>query len=193
MREYLTPSELKKIGFKKIGKNCKISKSLSAYNLVGSLGDNVRIDDNVQLKGKIYIKSFAHIARGCTLSGGKYGIYIDEFSSLANYVQIFSSSDDYYSPSIPVGSLSDKLRVKHSKIYKKKISIGKCCVVGSLSVLLPGTNIRDFASVGALTIVFKEVKKGTFVQSKAKTKEKKRNIKLFEKIYKKIKKEINEN
>ena len=45
MNKYLTNSKLKKIGFKKIGKNCKISKSISTYNLIGSLGDNIRIDD----------------------------------------------------------------------------------------------------------------------------------------------------
>ena len=188
MNKYLTLSQLKRIGFKKIGKNCKISKSISTYNLIGSLGDNVRIDDNVQLKGKIDIKSYSHIARGCTLSGGNYGIFLDEFSSLANYVQIFTSSDDYYSPSIPVGSLKDKLREKFSKLYLKRITIGKCCLVGSLSVLLPGTNLGDFASIGALTVVNKKINKGIFFQSKSKEKQKKRNIKLFEKLYKNIKK-----
>ncbi|MDB4081455.1 hypothetical protein N9500_00855 [Candidatus Pelagibacter sp.] len=190
MNKYLTLSQLKKIGFKKVGKNCKISKSISTYNLVGSLGSNVRIDDDVQLKGKIDIKSFAHIARGCTLSGGDYGIILDEFSSLANYVQIFSSSDDYYSPSIPVGSLNKNQREKFSKLYVKKIIIGKCCLVGSLSVLLPGTNLGDFSSIAALTVVNKKIDKGIFFQSKPKEKQKKRNIKLFEKLYKDIKKKI---
>jgi len=188
MNKYLTLFQLKKIGFKKIGKNCKISKSISTYNLIGSLGDNVRIDDNVQLKGKIDIRSYSHVARGCTLSGGNFGILLDEFSSLANYVQIFSSSDDYYLPSIPVGSLDDKLRKKFSKLYVKKITIGKCCLVGSLSVLLPGTNLGDFASIGALTVVNKKINKGIFFQSKSKEKQKKRDIKLFEKLYKNIKK-----
>ena len=154
------------------------------------MGDNVRIDDDVQLKGRIDIKSYSHIARGCTLSGSNSGILLDEFSSLANYVQIFSSSDDYYSPSIPVGSLDDKLRKKFSKLYAKRIKIGKCCLVGSLSVLLPGTNLGDFASIGALTVVNKKINKGIFFQSKSKGKQKKRNIKLFEKLYKNIKKTV---
>ena len=190
MNKYLTLSQLKKIGFRKIGKNCRISKSISTHNLIGTLGNNVRIDDDVQLKGKIDIKSYAHIARGCTLSGGNYGIFLDEFSSLANYVQIFSSSDDYYLPSIPVGSLNDELRKKFSKLYVKKIIIGKCCLVGSLSVLLPGTNLEDFASIAALTVVNKKINRGIFFQSKSKEKQKKRNIKLFEKLYRNIKKKI---
>jgi len=188
MNRYLTISQLKKIGFKKIGKNCKISKSITTYNLIGNLGNNVRIDDDVQLKGRIELKSFTHIARGCTLSGGNSGIFLDEFTSLANFVQIFASSDDYYLPSIPVGSINEKTRKKFSKLYKKKISIGKCCLVGSLSVLLPGSKLGDFSSIAALTIVNKEIRKGMFFQSKSKERLRKRNIKLFEKLYKKLKK-----
>ena len=125
MNKYLTNSKLKKIGFKKIGKNCKISKSISTYNLIGSLGDNIRIDDDVQLKGKIDLKSNVHIARGCTLSGAKHGIFVDDLVSLANYVQIYSSSADYYSPSIAVATLNSEMRKKFSKVYEKKIKIGK--------------------------------------------------------------------
>lgn len=184
MGQYLTIPELKKIGFKKVGKNCKISKLISTYNLIGSLGDNIRIDDDVQLKGKIDLKSNSHLARGCTLSGGKHGIFIDEFTSLANYVQIYSSSDDYYLPSIPIATLNKKMRIKFSKVYEKKIIIGKCCLVGSLSILLPGANLGDFSSVGALTIVKKKINKGIFFQSRSKKIEKKRDIKSLKKLYK---------
>ncbi len=98
-----------------------ISNKISTYNLSCILGDNVRIDDDVQLKGKIELKSNVHLARGCTLSGGSHGIFIDEFTSLANFVQIYSESDDYFNPSIPVATLSLILRKKFSKIYSKKI------------------------------------------------------------------------
>ena len=84
------------------------------------------------------------------------------FLVLANYVQIFSSSDDYFSPSIPVGSLDDKLRKSFSKLYAKKIIIGKCCLIGSLSVFLSGTNMGDYSSIGALTIVDKKINKSFF-------------------------------
>ena len=184
MSKFLTLKELEKIGFNKIGKNCKISKSITTHNLIGSLGDNVRIDDDVQLKGKIELKSGAHIARGCTLTAGKSGIVIGELSALANYVQIYSSSDDYYYPSIPIATLNEKMRKKFSKVYNKKIIIGKCCLVGTFSVLLPGANLGDFSSVAALTIVNKKINKGIFlIQSKTKELKKKRDLKLFDKKY----------
>ena len=46
MNKYLTLSQLKKIGFRKIGKNCRISKSISTHNLIGTLGnliDRIRL------------------------------------------------------------------------------------------------------------------------------------------------------
>jgi acetyltransferase-like isoleucine patch superfamily enzyme len=193
MSEYFTFSELKKIGFKKIGKNCKISKKISTYNLIGALGDNVRIDDDVQLKGLVNISSYAHIARGCTLSGGDKGIIIEEFSSLANFVQIFSSSDDYFFPSIPVGSINANLRKEFSNVFQKKIIIGKCCLVGCLSVLLPGTVLGDYSSIGALSVVNKKIKDGFFFQSRSKKILKKRNIFFFKKLHNKIIKEIKKN
>ena len=100
-----------------IGKGCKISNKISCYNVNGSLGDNVRIDDYVCLKGRILLKSNIHIARGCTLSGGTKGIFIDNYTNLSNYVQIFSMSDDYFMPFIPGGALSN---VNRKKFARKK-------------------------------------------------------------------------
>ena len=77
MSMYLSKDKLKKMGFINIGKDCKISDKISCYDLKCSIGDRVRIDDDVSLKGKINIKSNVHIGRGCTLSGASEGIYID--------------------------------------------------------------------------------------------------------------------
>jgi acetyltransferase-like isoleucine patch superfamily enzyme len=182
---YLTINQLKKKGFKNVGKNCMISNKISTYNLSCILGDNVRIDDDVQLKGKIELKSNVHLARGCTLSGGSHGIFIDEFTSLANFVQIYSESDDYFNPSIPVATLSLILRKKFSKIYSKKILIGKCCLVGSLTIILPGTIIHDYSSVGGLMIINKKIPRGFYYSKKGL---RRRKIIKFIELYSKIKK-----
>ena len=62
------------------------------------------------------------------------------------------------------------MRKKFSKVYEKKIIIGKCCIVGTFSVLLPGAILGDFSSIGALTIVNKKISEGFFFQSKVKGK-----------------------
>ena len=76
-----------------VGKNCQISKKVSFYSKEIKIGNRCRIDDDVVLKGKIQLKNNVHISRGCTLSGDEKGIFMDDFSGLSNYVQIFSTSD----------------------------------------------------------------------------------------------------
>ena len=50
--KYFSVKELKKKGFKKIGKNVQISKNVNFYNFKGSIGSNCRIDDNLYLLEK---------------------------------------------------------------------------------------------------------------------------------------------
>jgi len=56
MSMYLSKDKLKKMGFINIGKDCKISNKISCYDLKCSIGDHVRIDDDVSLKGKIIVE-----------------------------------------------------------------------------------------------------------------------------------------
>jgi len=53
--KYFSVTELKKKGFKKIGKNVQISKNVNFYKFHGSIGSNCRIDDNCIFIGKISI------------------------------------------------------------------------------------------------------------------------------------------
>ena len=53
MSEFLNKKQLKKLGFFKVGNNCKVSKYVRCYNLNCSIGDNTRIDDDVVLKEKL--------------------------------------------------------------------------------------------------------------------------------------------
>ncbi len=185
---YFTAEQLINFGFSKIGKNCKISKKASFYNVSGSIGNNVRIDDDVILKGNISLSSYVHLARGCTLSGGKKGIFIEKLTAISNFVQIFSSSDDYFYSAIPSVALEPKMREKYSKIISKKINIGKCVLIGSMSIILPGANIKNFSSVGALCIVRKMIPEGFYFSNRNELK--KRDIKKLKKIFRKINMEL---
>ena len=183
---YFTIESLINFGFTKIGKNCKISKKTRFYNVSGSIGNNVRIDDDVVLKGKINLSSNIHLCRGCTLSGGKKGIFIDKFVAISNFVQIFSSTDDYFYPAIPTAVFDSKMVKKYCKVISKKINIGKCVLIGSMSVLIPGANIKNFSSVGAFSLVNKTIPSGFYFSNQNQFK--KRDIKKIKNIYRKINK-----
>ena len=147
---YLNSKELKKIKFKKIGKNCKISnlvKFIGEKNI--SIGDNVRIDDFSIInafEGYISIKNKTHICSFCYLLGAS-GIEIGKECNISQGVKMYSKSDDYKS-------------IKKKQIYNK-IKISNNVIIGSNSVLLPGTIIENNCRIGALTVVGKKIKKNT--------------------------------
>ena len=189
MSKFLNKNQLKRIGFLKIGKGCKISNKISCYDLKGSLGDNVRIDDYVCLKGKISLKSNVHIARGCTLSGGNKGIFVDSYTNLSNYVQVFSMSDDYIMPFIPGGTLNNANRNKFAKIHNKKVYIGKAVLVGAFSVVLPGSILNNFSSTAAYSVIYKTIKEGFYHSNLyKKISLKRRNLKRMKMMYSKVSK-----
>jgi len=70
---YYTEHDLADFGFKRIGRNVRISSDARIYGAGNiSIGDNVRIDDFVILaavRGYIDIGSYVFIARGSHLSG----------------------------------------------------------------------------------------------------------------------------
>lgn len=175
-----------------VGSNHQISSLARFYGNNIKLGKNVRIDDDVVLKGKIKIGSNTHIARGCTLSGGETGITIGSFTALSNFIQIFCTTDDYFLPYVPaISTLSNGITKKFSKLRREKISIGECCIIGAMSVILPGGNVGNFSTVGAYSTIFKNIEEGVYFSNRGKKDLiKKRNIKAIKNKLNKIKKSI---
>jgi len=185
---FYSTEELIDLGFKKIGKNCQISKKIFFYSLNIEIGDNVRIDDLVTLKGKIVLKNNVHLAKGCSLAGGGKGIFLDDFAAISNFVQLFTLSDDYIAPYITSATLSKIARKNYSKVYDRSIYIGKNVLIGSMSVILPGANIGDYSSIGAFSVVYEKIEKGLYFSNHNKVIKKKRDIDLMKKKKIKIKK-----
>jgi galactoside O-acetyltransferase len=190
---YYSNKNLIDLGCKKIGENSKISNKTSIYSDNFTIGNNVRIDDFVTIKGKVNIKNNVHIAKGCTLSGGNKGIFIDEFSAISNFVQFFTISDDYIAPYITSAIFNKKLIKNYSKIYNKSIHVGKNVLIGSMSVILPGTIIGDYSSIGAFSILYKNIEKGFYYSNHNKIIIKKRNISVMKIKMQKIKKYLKSN
>ena len=93
---YLSELDLQSMGFKALGKNVKISEKTSIYNPEKiQIGDNSRIDDFCVISGHVTIGRFCHITPMCLVAGGKPGIFMSDFCTLAYGVKVFSQSDDY--------------------------------------------------------------------------------------------------
>jgi len=147
---YLSETQLGEIGFRRLGKNVRISEKASIYNpeLI-ELGDNSRIDDYCVISGRVVIGKFVHIAPLCLVAGGEKGIFLDDFCGLAYHVLVFSQSDDYTGRALTNPTVPDKYKLEK----KESVFLGRHVIVGAGSIVFPGVNIAEGCSVGAMSLV----------------------------------------
>lgn len=149
---YLSKESLDQMGFKRLGKNVRVSDKASIYNADQiEIGDNSRVDDFCILSGRVVLGRFVHIAPHCLLAGGELGVSMDDFSGLAYYVQVFSQSDDYSGRSLT----NPTVPVQFKRETKKQVMIGRHVIIGAGSIVFPGVNLAEGCSVGAMTLVTK--------------------------------------
>jgi acetyltransferase-like isoleucine patch superfamily enzyme len=151
---FLTRNQLKKIGFRKVGKNVLISEKASIYGAERiSFGNNCRVDDFAILsagKGGIEIGDYVHIACFATLIGGGK-ITMSNYSGISARVTIFSSSDTFEGDFMTGPCLPKSV----TNTSHKDVMLGKHVVIGIGSIVLPGTILEDGCAVGAMCLVTK--------------------------------------
>lgn len=150
---YFSKKELLDLGFRSVGKDVYISRKANIYgaeNMI--LGDNIRIDDGTIIAGKVELGSHIHIAPFCYISGGEEGIIFEDITGVAPFVYMTTRSDDYsgktmFSPVIPQKFKSNTI----APIYVSKYSI-----IGAHSMVMPGVELAEGTSVGAMTFMRKK-------------------------------------
>lgn len=144
---------------KRIGKNVIIGKTVRIrYPELVEIGDNVIIDDFSYISTALKVENFAHLSAGSKIIGGKNcQISFGSFSTLAPNVTLAAGSDDY------VGGLATPLVDMEFKgdVDYGNIEIGKHCIVGAGSVILPNVTLQDGAALGALSLAKTDLKAWT--------------------------------
>jgi galactoside O-acetyltransferase len=150
---FFKEEELRSIPFKHVGKNAFISRKCSIYSPEEiSIGNNVRIDDFCILSGKISLGSHVHISAYSALYG-KYGIILEDFTTISARVLVFSQNDDYTGGFLTNPMVPEHLRnVSGGTVIFKKFSI-----IGAGSIVMPGVTIQTGGAVGAMSLVTKDV------------------------------------
>ena len=161
MNNFYTKKELNSIGFKKIGKDIEISKKCSFYNIKGSLGSNIRIDDYCIFTGNISIGDFVHISHFVRIiAGNKNFIKIGNFTGIGAYVTITSVSEDFMK-----NSISNPQTKKLRKIVNSNIIINENAKIGLRCTIIPSTKSGKNIIIGKnSSLTFNTVIKKIFQQ-----------------------------
>jgi len=154
MSSFYNEEELKKLGLGSYGDNVLISRNAKIYGASNiHIGSNVRIDDFCILSGRIKIGNYVHIAAGVYVFAGDFGVILNDFSGVSSRSAIYAASDDYSGEFMTNPTVSDEVRnVTGGLVY-----VGKHTLIGTGCTVLPNVKIGDGASVGAMSLVNKDV------------------------------------
>lgn len=149
---FYSEDELASLGLKSYGTNVKISKYCCIYSPQSvSIGNNVRIDDFCILSASdaiFDIKDYVHISAGTYIYGAA-GFSIDSFSNISAGVKLYTVNDDYSGDSL-IGPTVPK---EYRNVDGSSIVIGKYCVIGCNTVVLPGVIIEEGVAIGSNSLV----------------------------------------
>jgi len=151
MNIFFDPKKLKHLG-----KNVIIGKTVRIrYPELVSIGDDCVIDDFTYISTSLELKNNIHISAGCKFIGGRDSLVtIDQYSAIAPGAVLAAGSNDF------TGGIATPFVLKELKADAQigSIHIGRHCIVGSNTVVLPNVIFGEGATVGALSLVKGDLK-----------------------------------
>jgi len=127
-------------------------------------GRNVIIDDFVLIyaKNKIIIGNNVHIGCFASITGGEL-CEIGDFSAISQGCRILTGTDDFKDWGFGNSTIPEKYR----NTKRAPIRIGRFCIIGANSVVLPGITIGEGTTVGAGSVVTRDLEPwGVYVGNK---------------------------
>jgi acetyltransferase-like isoleucine patch superfamily enzyme len=140
---------------KHCGSNVIIGKTVRIRSpALVSIGDNCIIDDFTYISAALEMESYTHICAGAKFIGGRDAkVIMREFSTTAPNVVLSAGSDDYVAGiATPMVATEYKGNVEIGTI-----ELGRHSIVGAGSVVLPNVTFGEGASVGALSLVNRDL------------------------------------
>lgn len=133
-------------------KTFEFTKIIGLENI--EFGSNIIIDDFVliQAKAPMKISSFVHIASFSSITGGGECV-LGEFSGVSSGARIITGTDDFKdfgfgNPTVPE---------KYRNLKRGKVLVGKFALIGANSVILPDVRIGEGVTVGAGSVVSRDL------------------------------------
>lgn len=148
--------------------NIKGVKSFEFTKIVGleniEFGKNVIIDDFtlIYASAPIRIGNYVHIASFTSITGGAE-LLIDDFVAISQGCRILTGTDDF----VDWGFGNSTVEEKYRNVKREPVKIGKFSIIGANSVVLPGVTIGEGTTVGASSVVTKDLKPwGVYIGNK---------------------------
>ena len=117
-------------------------------------GKNIIIDDFVLIyaKEEIKIGNYVHIANFTSITGGSC-LSIGDYAAISQGCRILTATDDFKTYGFGNSTISDKFR----NIETAPIIISDYAMIGANSVILPGVTVGKGATVGANSVITKDL------------------------------------
>ena len=148
--------------------NIKGVKTFEFTKIIGleniQFGKNILIDDFtlIYATAPIKIGNYVHIATFSSISGGA-NLIIDDFVAISQGCRIFTGTDDF----VDWGFGNSTIDEKYRNTKREEVKIGKFCIIGANSVVLPGVTIGEGSTVGAGSVVTKDLEPwGVYIGNK---------------------------
>lgn len=133
-------------------KTFEFTKIVGLENI--NFGKNIIIDDFtlVYATAPMKIGNYVHIASFTSITGGAE-LFIDDFVAISQGCRILTGTDDF----VDWGFGNSTVDEQYRNVKREPIKIGKFCIIGANSVVLPGVTIGEGAMVGAGSVVTKDL------------------------------------
>ncbi|MBD5487694.1 MAG: acyltransferase [Lachnospiraceae bacterium] len=177
MTSYYSEEELKDLGLAEYGEDVRISRKCSMYSSEKiKLGNHVRIDDFCILSGNIVIHDYVHISAYTSLFAGHSKIEVGSYCALSSRCAVYAESDDYSGDSM----VNPLVPAQFRHIQSEEVNIGNHVIVGTGGTILPGVSVGEGASVGAMSLIIRDIEPWTINVGIPCKKIKERSRKLLE-------------
>ncbi len=119
-----------------------------------TFGHDIIIDDFVLLYATAPMKigNHVHIASFASITGGAE-FTMDDFSGISQGCRVLTGTDDFLDGGFGNPTIPDEFR----NLMRKPVHIGKFSVIGANSVICPGVTVGEGASVGANSVVTRDL------------------------------------
>jgi acetyltransferase-like isoleucine patch superfamily enzyme len=117
-------------------------------------GRPIIIDDFtlIYANARISLGNYVHVACFASITGGAE-LVVEDFVAISQGVRILTGTDDFKNWGFGNSTMSEKYR----NTKRAPVTIGRFCIVGANSVVLPGVKIGEGATVGAGSVVTRDL------------------------------------